>query len=400
MRIVFLAEWYSSGMGYAENQLTKAMASLGPEVHLVTSNAQVYFNSPTYKETYESFLGPPIVECGTSQVDGYTLHRLPFSFIRHRYLTLNGLRNKLQEIQPDIVHNFDVTSYTNWQLLWAKCFVPFKLFLECHTHASVFPLAKEQHPKLNLPQNIRKTVGRLLGIFSEKCYPISIDSGDIAHRFYGIPSRKMEIVSLGVDTELFHPVRTKEDQQARETLRVKLGVTPEEILCIYTGRFSPSKHPLCLAQAVTHARQLGHPVRGLFVGGGEQEQQILANDGNIVQSWVKAKELPGYYRAADIGVWPREESTSQLDAASCGLPLIISDGTQVPERIDGNGLVYKHDDAQDLAQQILRLNEPARRKNLGHVGREKVEQNYSWKSIAQYHLERYRQALPRSRQAA
>jgi len=61
MRIVVVADWFSEKMGYSENCLPKALASLGHEVHLVTTEAQVYYNQPTYRATYEPFIGPPIV---------------------------------------------------------------------------------------------------------------------------------------------------------------------------------------------------------------------------------------------------------------------------------------------------------------------------------------------------
>ena len=34
---------------------------------------------------------------------------------------------------------------------------------------------------------------------------------------------------------------------------------------------------------------------------------------------------------AEIGIWPTQESTSQLDALACGLPIIINENTGTPE---------------------------------------------------------------------
>jgi hypothetical protein len=57
MRIAIISDWFSEKMGYAENCLPKALASLGHEVHLITSNVQPYFNSPNYRETYDLLSG-------------------------------------------------------------------------------------------------------------------------------------------------------------------------------------------------------------------------------------------------------------------------------------------------------------------------------------------------------
>ncbi len=58
MKIVIVSSFYSEGMGYSENNLPKALASLGHEVHVITSNLNVYGTSSDYPKNYESFLGP------------------------------------------------------------------------------------------------------------------------------------------------------------------------------------------------------------------------------------------------------------------------------------------------------------------------------------------------------
>jgi len=57
MRIVIVTECYSIGMGHTENSLPKALARLGHEVHLISSNLNIYGNLPTYKDIYERHLG-------------------------------------------------------------------------------------------------------------------------------------------------------------------------------------------------------------------------------------------------------------------------------------------------------------------------------------------------------
>ena len=47
------------------------------------------------------------------------------------------------------------------------------------------------------------------------------------------------------------------------------------------------------------------------------------------------RQLSAHYRAADIGIWPRQESMSMIDAASSGVPLIVSDKIGEPERVEG-----------------------------------------------------------------
>jgi glycosyltransferase involved in cell wall biosynthesis len=396
MRIAVLADWFSERMGYAENCLPKALASLGHEVHLITSNVQTYFNSPLYKATYEPFIGPGVVTCGCRSLDGYTLHRLPHDQFLGR-LHIRGLRQALIEVRPQIVQTFDVTSLTTVEAALYRYWVGYELFLESHMHASVFPPAQGQgglrsriHWRL-----FANTFGRFLGVSARKCYPISADAADIVTRFFGIDSRKVDVVSLGVDTDLFCPPDNHQAQQNRERLRHSLGFAPNDVVCIYTGRFSKDKNPLCLANAVGSLVAKGEAFRGLFVGSGPTEDvdAIRKVPGCVVRPFVPTCDLPPYYWASDIGVWPKQESTSQLDAAACGLPLILSSRIEVLERIEGSGLLYQENDSDDLAQQLLRLSSPEIRLRMGETGMRRVRTRFSWNVIAQQRLQDYEEAL-------
>ena len=83
--------------------LPKALAKLGVEVHLVTSDLQPYF--PNYKEACEDFLGPRIQPVGTTKINGFTLHRLPHASQTHG-VRIEGFHRKVAEIRPDIVQSF------------------------------------------------------------------------------------------------------------------------------------------------------------------------------------------------------------------------------------------------------------------------------------------------------
>lgn len=385
-------------MGYAASCLPKAMAALGQDVHVVTSNVQVYFDSPLYKETYEPFLGPAVQECGTGRLDGYALYRLPHCYWRGRF-RIRGLTSKLRELRPDVVQTFEILALSTYQAALLKPLLRYQLFTGSHIHASVFPPARRA---LGAGERFfwflyRNMIGRYVNLVAEKCYSISTDAADIAVRFWGIKPPKIQICSLGVDTELFHPVADEADQAARTRLRERLGFAESDVVCIYTGRFTKDKGPLCLAQAVERLASQGLPFRGLFVGGGgEAEADAIGKcAGCVLHPFVPANELPALYRAADIGAWPKQESTSQLDAVACGLPIVLSNRVEVRERVEGNGLLYEEEDPEDLARQLARLRDTAVRRALGAHGRQKIRELYSWDRIAKDRIADYEAALTR-----
>lgn len=394
LRITIISNWFSEKMGYAENCLPKALASLGHEVHLITSNAQVYFNSAAYKEMYEPFLGPNLVNCETKELDGYILHRLPYGLGR-RDVRMKGLFAKLRELKPQIVQTFDAHCMTTNEVAAGKLFLHYKLFLENHIHASVFPPATSNSGKGLYWSLYPVTLGKLISAACDKCYPISTDAAEIAIRFLGINERKVEVCSLGVDTDLFRPYSDVASHNVRTQLRRGLGFSDQHIICIYTGRFSKDKAPIHMARAVALLAQEGLPFRGLFIGNGtlQDVKEIEACAGCVVHSFVPVRDLPPFYWASDIGVWPKQESTSQLDAAACGLPIVLSDRVQVRERVDGNGLLYKENDIADLASALKKLINGDLRRKMGNVGSTKVNNLFSWNGIAKKRAEDYKQIL-------
>ncbi len=396
MKIAFVSDWFAEKMGYAENCLPKAVAKLGHEVHLVTSNIQPYFDQPMYKETYEPFIGPAQVACQVKPLNGFTLHRLPHTQWRGRR-RIKGLIAALATLRPEIVQTFDVFALTTYEMAFAKMWLNYKLFHESHIHASVFPPASE---RIGLGRRIKwfayaATLGRFVSLLSEKCYPISTDAADIVTRFLGFQASKTTVQSLGVDTDLFNPVADEAARRARAQLRQQLGFAPAEIVCIYTGRFSNDKGAVILAQAIARLVARGELFRGLFVGNGKLSdvESIRACPGCVVHPFVPAQELPLFYRSAEVGVWPRQESTSQLDAAACGLPIIVSNRVQVRERVDGNGLFYEEGNADNLARQIYRLSDPAVRIQMSEYGTKKVREHFSWDCIARKRVRDYEMAL-------
>jgi glycosyltransferase involved in cell wall biosynthesis len=398
VKIVYITEFFSEKMGYSENCLPKAIASLGQEVHVVASELQAYGNLPNYDESYGRFLGPRRQPCGIKFVDGYTLHRLPHR-LYSGYVDICGLLSKLRALKPDIVQTINCISTNTLKIAVAQRLFGYNMFTECHQHMSIIkPYLRYQtllHPKRLLYFVTRTIPGRFVSLFTKKCFPIAPDCVEVAHRFYGVQKRKIKIMTLGTDTDLFYPVRDKTSMDQRIKLRRELGFSKSEIVCIYTGRFSEGKNPLLLAKAVSEIRKQGLPYRAMFIGDGFQRTEIELFEGNVLIPFVDFSELPKYYRAADIGVWPRQESMAMLDATSCGIPVVVSDHIGDLDRVRGNGEVYSEGEVRELVRVLRNLDSKDVRCKYGEKGRQKMVDKYSWVEIAKDRLMDYAQALER-----
>src|SRR6267142_444593 len=109
MRIVVMSTFYSKGMGYTENCLPKALATLGHSVHVLTSNLNIYGNTSDYDRTYEAFLGPADQGSNQFTVDGYKVHRLRSSIVAG-YVLVRGIASKLRDLQLNIAPSTEIAS--------------------------------------------------------------------------------------------------------------------------------------------------------------------------------------------------------------------------------------------------------------------------------------------------
>jgi glycosyltransferase involved in cell wall biosynthesis len=397
MKIVYVTKWISHDMGYIENCLPYAVASLGYEVHIITSTAQVYYNYPFYKEVYGSYLGEPKVSAGTYTHKNLIIHRLPFYQLKD-HLVLKGLVKTITGINPDIVHVFEHTAIDTYKITALRLFKKFRFYTGNHAVLSVFPLA-ENWDNISLFRKIRWKLfthlpGKIVSKFINKCYAVTEDAGYVATRFLGVSPKKVCIATLGVDTTLYF----KDSETEKITKKLEAGFGKDDIVCIYTGRFTTEKNPLILAEAIAELAREGYPFKGLFVGKGEQRPGIEDKASCKVVDFVPYPQLPAYYQTADIGIWPGQESTSQLDAVASGVNLILTDNIKAYDLADSGTTTskpkivsrfYRHLDKEDLKKQLLSLLDPHVREHLAYLGVSEIKENYSWLKIAERRVADY-----------
>ena len=402
LKIAIIHEVFVEKMGYAGICIPKELVKQGHEVHYITAGLPPYYYMDDSNATYGKFVG------GNNSVNriettdsGIRVHYVPYKKTPIG-IRLVGLTKKLHELRPDIVQTFHHIGLHSLDAALAKPKLKFKLFTGNHTTASTYPLAQRESHWWE-PERIKEFLkrgvpGRFISSRTELCHGATKDCSDVAVRFFGVPEAKIKTIPLGVETDVFFPngkntAGAFERGTEENALRQSLTVADDEIMCVYTGRFSNEKNPKLLAQAVAALRAQGHPYRSVFFGEGVQREMIEQNDGATVHEFVPYTELGKLYRSADIGVWPTQESTSMIDAAACGLPTIVNDTIVATERIEGNGLTYKLNDQADLERALLSLASQHERQQLGSHGATKMKDHYSWEALVAERVGDYRKAI-------
>lgn len=379
-KIVFVVDWHSDLMGYSDNYLPEAFARLGWQVHLVTSTREVFYNRRNkkwYKRNLEKFLGKGKKKPGSYMSGQVVVHRLK-SIELFGYIFLMKLCRTLREIEPQIVQSGEYWTGPTFQIAKRNRTSRFLFTTECHVHSSVFSQSK-WNSSLSYP---RKSFAKYLATRIDFCFPISDDSASIARNFFALPGDKSRVINLGTDTVLFHPLDNKGER------RKILGFDPNSFICIYTGKLIESKGVHLLTRAVETLANKGHKIQAVLIGNGESAYlRQLKSDYCKVFPYLPANKLADYYAISDIGVWPKQESTSQLDALACGLPIIISNRHGDPNRSENSGSTYSEGDYLALAEEIEKfIFDMEKLSNHSLCAREKALNKYSWDILVQEYV--------------
>ena len=214
----------------------------------------------------------------------------------------------------------------------------------------------------------------------------------------GLPRERVEYLPHGVDTGRFRPAAPTE----RRELRRRLGLPPDGLLVVYTGRLLRGKGLETLLEAFARLRGAFPTCTLAIVGSGEgqalsveaalHEQADRLGLGSAVVFTGRVEAVEDHLRAGDVFAFPsvfEALGLSLLEAAACGLPCV---GTRTGGIVDvveegGSGLLVEPHDVEDLARALTTLAaEPGLRERMGDRGRAVVRERFDLASS----LERYR----------
>ena len=247
---------------------------------------------------------------------------------------------------------------------------------------------------------------------------IAVSAGmrdDILRAYPQIDPAKVTVVHNGIDLEAFKAANDMDSIRAH-------GVDPEQRSVLFVGRITKQKG---LPYLIKAARDLPSDVQLVLAAGAPDTEQILQEVTDLVEElrkvrnnviWIQKhlsrKELIALLSSATVFACPsiyEPLGIVNLEAMACSIPVVATATGGIPEVVAHNqtGLLVPIDQltdgsgtpidearfVSDFAAALNQMLASSQLREFGEAGRKRVEQHFSWASIAEQTLSVYRRAI-------
>ncbi|MBC8059045.1 MAG: glycosyltransferase family 4 protein [Clostridiaceae bacterium] len=216
-------------------------------------------------------------------------------------------------------------------------------------------------------------------------------------RFFPIDPEKIFVTPLAAASKY----KPQDKLKCKEFIKNKYNITKPFIL--YIGGFSPRKNVKALIIAFSKIfKELPVEYNLVIVGADNRDQFAYLNSLGlnmeisnqiIFTNYVLDDDLPMFYNACEVFAYPslyEGFGLPPLEAMSCGVPVITSNLTSIPEVVGEAGILIDPYDEEALSKALLKvLCDLKLQSSLGLKGIERAK-NYNWKKTAEETLKVYK----------
>jgi alpha-maltose-1-phosphate synthase len=237
---------------------------------------------------------------------------------------------------------------------------------------------------------------------------------------YGVDPKKVRVIPNGIDLDQYQPVFDKEVLSAYH-------IDPSDPFVLFVGRITRQKGIIHLVNAIQY---LNPPTQVVICADAPDTEEIgremkravkdaqdrTKNKVIWINTFVPREDAIRLYSHASVFVCPsiyEPFGIINLEAMACKTPVVATavggiteivvhgeTGLLVPFEPGGEGLFEPRDPdrfSRDLADAINSvLSSPQRMQDMGEKARKRIEQKFSWQSIARQTLEFYRETVDAS----
>ncbi|KLU59397.1 mannosylfructose-phosphate synthase [Peptococcaceae bacterium CEB3] len=271
---------------------------------------------------------------------------------------------------------------------------PFKGATIVTIHDMSYRLFPQYHP-LRRVMLMRASEGRMKK--ADQIITVSESSKRDIVELLGVRQERITVTHLGVDKKF-----KKMDVSGELSLTVQkmYGLPKRFILCV--GTIEPRKNLLRLIEAYAWSRtHLASEGIKLVLAGGrgwlndeiyQRIEQLNLADEVIFTGYVKDEDMPTLYNSAIVFVYPSVYEgfgLPPLEAMACGVPVITSNVSSLPEVVGDAGIMVDPYDIEELGEAIVRVvSSTELRENLSGKGIRRASQ-FTWERCARETLAVY-----------
>ena len=220
----------------------------------------------------------------------------------------------------------------------------------------------------------------------------------------GVPESRVRVTYLAADAR-YSPKRDAVDEAV---LRRNHPDLPQEYV-LYLGGFDARKNIETLLQVYTWAQDtIGQEFPLIIAGKLPQEHNDFFRDPRVIAKALEVEDVvkclgpvaeedkPALYRGASAFLYPtRYEGFGlpALEALACGVPVVGSNASSVPEIVGAAGMLVDPDDARSMAGSLIAVvTEYELHEKLSDAALEQASK-FSWEKCARETLQAYQDAL-------
>lgn len=387
MRITYLLSYFEV-VGGQEFYLARQQAKQGHYVSVIASDR--FYAVPGIRDRYrDEGFGPDWTRRvpGVSEYEGIRIVRLPTVIQYSDFIVVRGVRAALERERPDVVFGHEPrTVVPALGALWKRR-LGYLYYLDVHDFFHAVQNHRWGQRFLRYAEYFwwRRFIVDYALRRADRIIPVAPECQRFLRTRHGIPIERMDYLPLGVETDLF-----RYEPKARERTRRELGYDATDVVLLFAGYMFRRKALERLVDLV--ARVTDVPLRLLYVGEGPTdymtELRRHAEESGVADrvhftGFVPRRRVTDFYAAADIGVWPGNNSLVTLEAMACRLPVIMADLQLKHLVAHANGFTVPYADLDAIEARVRELaRDPALRRRMGAASERAAQAHYSYAAIA------------------
>jgi glycogen synthase len=302
-----------------------------------------------------------------------------------------GLAMARDHVDADVVHAH--TWYADMGGLWIRTLHRIPLIVTLH---SMEPLRPWKADQLGTGYLLSTWIEKTAVEAADRVIAVSAKMRDDIVTHFAVDPRKVVVIHNGIDPDRFRPTGQ------RDAL-AKWNVKPPYVL--FVGRITDQKGIFHLLEA---APKMPPGVQVVLCASAPDTPEIeerlkttLPQHPNVtwIPAMVPVEEVVQLYSHASVFVCPsvyEPFGLINLEAMACGTAVVASSVGGILEVVEDGvtGLLVPPGRPDDLAGAIRKLiDDPERAHAMGAAGRRRVEERFSWASVAERTEGAYRDAI-------